>query len=289
MAGEFIIVKSGLVNAVSASYPGGVSIKLTSFRLGTGTAYEPNPDTDQTLRGVEVFGGPISSYVRMGDGSLLVTCVLPAEVGPFDFGEIGIYTDSGALFALCCLPEQITKTSSMNSGFGTTYTFNGLIKVGSSPIIIETTGAPLGFPVQYVPAWSMLEPAPISGAPLYMSIVSEVDSKGNYGMALRKNDGTWAVGGGFISLSPVATITGVAGDKSWVTIALTAWAQMCPSDPQFVRGLKSGFLIKAPNSYFCMATGQIGGSNVQFTFNQPFTKGNLGVGQTLQIWSSQSV
>lgn len=284
MAGEFIILNSGLDNAVTAAYPGGVSIKLTTFKVGSGTGYTPDPDTDTDLHGIVLYTGLISGYVRQGDGSLLLTCVLPAEVGPFVFGELGIYTDTGALFAVAVLETPIDKPSSTNSGFGTTFTFNALLKVGSSPVVIETTGSPLGYPVQYVPTWSGLEPAPISGPAIYMTIVAESDSKGDFGSAIRRTDGTWSIASNYVAMPQTAMINGVAGNKSWVTIPLTAWTALVPGDTTVAKGAAATFLIKAPNHYICQANASLSGTNVQFTFTQPFIKGNLSVAQPLRLW-----
>lgn len=289
MSNEFIVVQAGLNNAMSATYPGGISVKLVTLKIGSGTAYSPDPATDTDIRGTLLYQGNISSYVKQADGALLITCVIPAEVGPFTFGEIGIYDDSGNLFALCCLPEAVNKTSSLNSGFGTTYTYNGLLKLGTANVVIEVPASPVGFPVQYVNQWSALEPASVSGQPLYFTIVSEVDQKGGYGLAVRRTDGTWSIAGGFVALAPFAYIQSVAGDKSWVTISMSDWAYICPNDPSFVKGLKCSFVIQAPNGYLCMAQGVASGTNIQFTFNQPFTKGNLASGQQLNLWSNYVV
>lgn len=287
MSGEFIILKSGLTNSVTQAYPGGVSIKLTTFKVGSGTGYTPDdpvPDTD--LHGNILYTGSISGYVRQGDGSLLITCVLPAEVGPFAFGELGIYTDTGQLFAVAVFDTPIDKPSSVNSGFGMTFTFNGLLKLGAAQVVIEAAPSPLGFPVQYVTTWANLEPAPINGPPIYMSIVNEQDNKGDLGSAVRRMDGTWSIGGNFIALPPITSINGLAGSRSWVTVPLSSWLAVVPGDTSLQRGSAATFLIKAPNGYICMASAALAGSNVQFTFSQLFVKGNLSIGQPLRVWSN---
>lgn len=286
MAGEFIITNAGLANATSASSPGGVSVKLPTFRLGSGTGYTPAP-TDTALHGSTLYTGLITGFIRQADGSLLISCVLPAGAGPFTFGEVGIYDDSNVLFALACLPDPVTKTSNLNSGFGATYTFNGLLKLGSASVTIEVPGgSPVGYPVQYVTTWAALEPAPMAGPSLYVTIISQEDNKGDYSTLVRKNDEKWSIQSNYFPMRASATIGVVAGDKSYLTIPLSAWTALVPGDTTLAIGAATSFVIRAPNGYYCQAAASLAGSNVQFTFTEPFIKGNIAAGQALRIWSN---
>jgi hypothetical protein len=288
MAGEFILTSVGLAAATTASQPGGISVKLTTFKVGSGSGYTPNP-SDTALRGSVLYTGTITGYIKQPDGSLLVSCVLPAGVGPFTFGEIGIYDDLGNLFALSCLPVPITKTSSLNSGFGATYTFNGLLKLGSSSTIIQIPGGnPLEYPVQYVTTWAALEPAPLSGPSIYVTIISEVDNKGDYSTLVRKNDGKWSIQSNYFPMRTSAVISAVAVNKSFLTIPIAAWLAMVPGDTSLTIGAATSFVVKAPNGYFAQANASLasGGTLVQFTFTELFTKGDIVAGQTLKIWSN---
>lgn len=286
MAGEFILSAVGLANATSAASPGGISVKLPTFKLGSGTGYTPT-SADTALHGSTLYTGLISGSIKQADGSLLISCVLPAGAGPFTFGEIGIYDDSDVLFALACLPDPVTKTSNLNSGFGATYTFNGLLKLGSAAVTIEVPGgSPVGFPVQYVTTWAALEPAPMAGPSLYVTIISQEDNKGDYSTLVRKADEKWSIQSNYFPMRASATIGVVAGDKSYLTIPLSAWTTLVPGDTTLAIGAATSFVVKAPNGYFCQAAASLAGSNVQFTFTEPFTKGNIAAGQALRIWSN---
>ncbi len=287
MAGEFVITQVGLNNSTSAAQPGGVLVKLPTFKLGAGTGYSPTK-TDTALHGSVVYTGTVTGFVRQGDGSMLVTCVVPPDAGPFTFGEVGIYTDAGDLFALACLVDPITKVGGLNSGFGATYTFNGLLKLGAGAVTIDLDAlGPTNFPVQYVPLWSDLEPAPLTGPQLYFSIVSQVDNKGDYGMAVRNSiTGKWSIQSNYHAVRPTATITSVAVNKSYVLISKSDWLELCPGDTSLVKAAATSFIVQSPNGYMCMATASAAGANVQFTFTEQFLKSDLAVSQKLRLYTN---
>lgn len=286
MAGEFVVTSGGLSASTSAALPGGISVKLTTFKVGSGTGYTPDPSTDTTLRGSVLYTGAITGYIRQGDGSLLVSCVLPLDVGPFTFGEIGLFTESGDLFALSCLPTTVQKISVLNGGFGDTYTYNGLLKLGASATTIELPGVgPMEYPVQYVTSWDALNPAPLNGPSLYVTIISEADNKGDMSTLVRKpTDGKWSIQSNFNAVRRTALINAVAGDKSYVTITLAAWTALCPGDTTFTKGAATSFVVQAPNGYFCSAVGSLAGANIQFTFSTQFTKSDLAINQPLRLF-----
>lgn len=287
MAGEFVITQVGLNQSVSAAQPGGISVKLSTFKVGSGTGYTPNKG-DTGLHGLTLYSGNITGWTRQGDGSLLVSCVLPMDAGPFTFGEIGIYNEFGDLFALACLPEPVLKVSSLNSGFGATYTYQGLLKLGSSLTTIELPGiGPTAFPVQYVAAWDALEPAPIAGPALYFTILSKPDNKGDYSTLVRNAaDGKWSIQSNYRALRPTAVINGIAANKSWITVSLAQWLELYPGDNALTKTLNTSFVVQAPNGYFCDCVASAAGSNVQLTFSANFTKGNLAVSQPLKIYAN---
>lgn len=285
MAGEFVITQAGLNASTVAAQPGGISVKLTTFKVGSGSAYTPTK-ADTALHGSALYTGAITGYIRQGDGSLLVSCVLPLDVGPFTFGEVGLYDQGGTLFALACLPSPVQKISSLAGGFGDTFTYNGLLKLGSSATTIDLPGVgPMAYPVQYVTSWAGLAPAPLAGPSLYMTIISEVDNKGDLSTLVRSPvDGKWSIQSNFTPVRRTANITAVAVNKSYITISLASWLALCPGDTTFTKGAATSFVVQAPNGYFCSAVGSLAGSDIQFTFSTNFTNGDLAIGQPLRLF-----
>ena len=289
MAGQFVLTNAGLAQATLAASPGGVKMLIPTFKLGAGTGYTPTA-AHTALVGTTLYTGLVSGYVKQPDGSLLVSCVVPADAGPFTFGEIGLYNDSNTLIALACLPDPISKVSSLGAGFGATYTFNGLLKLGTASVTIDITPAgPMSYPVQYVTSWAALDPYPLGGPQMYTTIISEADNKGDYSTAVRTSSGGWSIQSNFRANRLVATINGVAANKSWITISLADWLALCPGDTSLAKATSTSFVVQSPNGYFCSAVPSLAGSNVQFTFSENFTKSNLAIGQPLRLWSNYAL
>lgn len=71
----------------------------TVYKLGDGMGYQPSPlDTD--IHGKVVSTGGISIANRVNGNVLRYSVPLQNDLGPFSFGEMGLYTEDGALFAL---------------------------------------------------------------------------------------------------------------------------------------------------------------------------------------------
>src|SRR5882672_10083941 len=82
-------------------------ITLTSFELGSGYNYTPEP-TDTMLHGMEVYAGTPSLPLAVNANIVKWSCFLDYPVGPFQFGEIGLYVGT-TLFALGSSSELIQK------------------------------------------------------------------------------------------------------------------------------------------------------------------------------------
>lgn len=135
MADAFIVTDVGLAAAVSAADQG-IKLKLTSFKVGSGFGYTPEK-TDTALHGTILYEDQITTYRVSSDGSLVVTCALSVDSGPFQFGEIGIYTESGDLFCLAALENTLQKYSSLGSNIASTYSFDAYLRLGQATTVIE--------------------------------------------------------------------------------------------------------------------------------------------------------
>jgi len=86
-------------------------ITLSQFKLGSAVNYVPEP-TDTNIHGTLVFSGTPSAPIAATANVVKYGVVLDYPVGPFYFGELGLYTESGVLFALAAWSELIQKISS---------------------------------------------------------------------------------------------------------------------------------------------------------------------------------
>ena len=122
----FQVTNVGLsyVNAV----PGGPEIKLTKFRIGDAVGYTPD-ETDTALHGSVLYTGVPAAMNRISDNTLDVIIHMPANVGPFNFGEIGLYLPDDTLFALAAYDLYQEKVKSTSHGFATVWIAHCLIQL----------------------------------------------------------------------------------------------------------------------------------------------------------------
>lgn len=135
MADAFIITDVGLVAAANAAEQS-IRLVLSTFRVGSAYGYTPTR-ADTGLHGSTLYSDRITSFRVAPDGSLVATCTMSVDAGPFDFGEIGIYTQEGLLFALAAFATPQTKYSSLSSNIASTYSFDVYIRLGQATTIIE--------------------------------------------------------------------------------------------------------------------------------------------------------
>ena len=132
---NFKITSVGLVAAANALATG-IRIKFGNFKIGSGFGYTVTGG-ETAMQGTTLYEAPVTKYTDWVDGSLRVTLTIDPQAGPFSFGEVGLYTDAGILFALAVLPQQQTKYSSLNSGVNATFTFNCHLKLAQGTAIFD--------------------------------------------------------------------------------------------------------------------------------------------------------
>lgn len=77
----------------------GGPISLSTFELGSAYGYIPEP-TDTNIHGTLIYTGAPSSSVVVNANVFKYSVYLDYDLGPFSFGELGLYTANGTLFAL---------------------------------------------------------------------------------------------------------------------------------------------------------------------------------------------
>lgn len=135
MSDAFIVTQIGLNGAVSAAEMG-IHLVLKTFKIGSAFGYTPTL-ADTALHGSTLYTDQITSYRISSDGTLVVTCTLSVDSGPFTFGEIGIYTEDGDLFCLAALQQPLQKYSSLGTNIASTYSFDAYIRLGQATSVIE--------------------------------------------------------------------------------------------------------------------------------------------------------
>lgn len=83
-------------------------IQVSSYKLGSAFGYIPS-GSDTNIHGSLVYTGSPSQYFVVNANVVKYSVLLDYNLGPFDFGEIGIYTSTGVLFALATGDELLHK------------------------------------------------------------------------------------------------------------------------------------------------------------------------------------
>lgn len=90
-------------------------IQVSSYKLGSDYGYVPSP-TDTNIHGTLVYTGAPSQYFVVNSNVVKYSVILDYSLGPFSFGEIGLFTSSGVLFALAVGDELLSKIPVSSTG-----------------------------------------------------------------------------------------------------------------------------------------------------------------------------
>lgn len=83
-------------------------IQVSTYKLGSSYGYIP-VGSDTNIHGSLVYTGAPSQYFVVNANVVKYSVLLDYNLGPFTFGEIGIFTSTGVLFALATGDELLNK------------------------------------------------------------------------------------------------------------------------------------------------------------------------------------
>lgn len=135
MLSKFIITDVGLAHA-SVATPTGPYVEIVGFKIGSGYGYTPLP-ADTGLTGTLLYEGDVFDYANIDAHTINIICKLPADAGPFDFGEIAIYLADGTMFAKAVYTTPQSKFTSLGTNVLSTYTFNCLLRLEQSVAVFN--------------------------------------------------------------------------------------------------------------------------------------------------------
>lgn len=112
---DMIITSAGLL-AISNADAGGFKINITTFSV-SGHQYSAEPSPSSTkLNGSALYTGNVQSVERLDNASVRYECTIPADkptTGSYTIGEIGLYLDTGELFALGRIDPSLNKRTGL--------------------------------------------------------------------------------------------------------------------------------------------------------------------------------
>jgi len=126
------------ITAINNASTGGPRINVTQFRVGSAFGYTPTTNMT-TLQGTSLYTGPITNYTVLPGDMVEYECILDQAVGPFNFGEIGLYLDTGELFSLTSL-TQLRFKSAQNLGtneLGNRFIIRIQVAIQNAPYVLN--------------------------------------------------------------------------------------------------------------------------------------------------------
>lgn len=255
-----VITDVGLAAAQLAT-PTGPFIEIDSFKIGSAYGYTPTrADTD--INGELLYQGAPLTYKYVGDNTLDIVCRLPAEAGPFQFGEVALFLSGGAMFAKAAFADLQIKYSSLGTNVLSTYTFNCLLRLDQAVAVFKINTNCLPPDIWEVDKWSDVYPPALSANPDIPSIlVHEPDANGNASLITRSTDTKWSMSGNY---HWVGTGTVVAATLTTLDFTSTEISNIDAS------ALANEYVIETPDGYLrsCLSEVTVGGS-LRFTLNDP--------------------
>lgn len=214
----FIITQQANTRITASTMEGGLRLDISSFRLGSGVTAPSVFDTG--LSGSLVYTGPVSSYFFYDENTVGIRLEVPADVGPFQFGEIALFSSDGMMVARASFETLQTKFGPSSGGMPSIWRITALLRVSQAPsvFVINTS---LSSSLLELPGFQLLSAPGFMPTGQNAVIVHEPNPSGNSVLVYAHNPSHWSIVGyrriGFITLS---------ADSSPGTIPSAGWASL---------------------------------------------------------------
>lgn len=234
----FKITNAGLAAASSAT-PTGPYINIAQFKVGSGVNYAPTGN-ETGLQGTTLYTGVPTSFSIVDTDTIECLLIMDQTVGPFNFGEIGIYLSTGQLFALSVFTTLQEKLNLVGNQAGTRWIIRARLRLAQLPAVCTVTIIN-SMQLLELPSWPALS-APVNMInPANAAIIHEENMSGDSLLVIRDNDYEWSVLGYNEVLQETTTTSGVTFTPTSVTSP--GIANLGLELPQ----TNSRYLIKFPN------------------------------------------
>ena len=259
---RFVVTNAGLQAAINAEQQG-LKIVINKFSVGSGYGYDPSVD-DTDLHGNMLYSGEPAKYRYVSPNTRLFVCQLPPEIGPFEFGEIGLWMDNGVLFALCSFEQPIAKYSSIESTISSSVTFNCILTLsqGAASVTINYEDNPqAGNEIENVGTWLEVKtPSSMYSGITKELVVGQLDNRGNQTLLIRDatND-RWNIASNYYT---------VANHIEMVSLS-ELYVDISKSAMYTISDVANYYLLQFEYNTFRVATASDTGNSFRFTFTEP--------------------
>jgi len=265
----FVITEAG--NAAVTNYAAtNTRVPISEFRVGSNFD-TPATSLDTGLKGTLLYTSTALSTFVPDSQTQGIRLIIPADVGPFEFGEIGIFMPGGVMFARCSFGSPQTKFASSYSGVPNIWRFNALFRFSQAPVLFNIVTSSSSILLEVDNFGVLLPPGDqISGQNAV--IVHESTPHGDSVLVYAHSPTRWTIDGyrrsGFITLS---------ADSSGPDLPSPDWVN-------FPSGVSNQYLVQTLN-------GDIRGIQSNTTTGGVCTQpiGVLPAGSVLEVYSFGTV
>lgn len=177
--------------AATVAETSGPKISIKTFKVGSSLTAVSTSHTN--IQGSLVYQGNCSYFSRYSSDTAQVICEIPANVGPVNFGEIGLFLEDGTMYARMAYSTLQFKASAAANGYGEVVRVHALLRLTQNPAIFNFyTGDP--HEVGDVPNFTYLVAPSVDGnTPAY--VVHESTPDGESMFVYKNTANLWTVSG----------------------------------------------------------------------------------------------
>lgn len=259
-------------------------ITLTAFKLGSAFGYVPEP-TDTDIHGSLVYQGVPSAPVASNANVVKYSAYLDYDLGSFAFGEFGLYTSGGVLFAIGTGSELIYKLALTSISAGNSIRLDIYLSMVSTNYAMWLDLAESNNEFRMAVLGSVDQIPPPQNATPNAYIISGASGNQSAYMAYTDRSGLWGFDAYEYANQASATIT--ACDFQSVTISMSDYVPgMAPAYfGQVILEFSTGALFGICRY---VKTAVISGGCITLGFNNPLMVKPL-VGDKFVVFGRQSL
>jgi hypothetical protein len=203
---SFVITQAAN-QAITGTVLSGLRVDISEFRLGSDFSTPASP-LDEGLQGSTIYTAVPSSYYYYDENTIGIRLEIDAGVGPFEFGEIGLFSQSGMMVARASLGSLQQKYGPSGGGMPNIWKIVALVRFSQAPslFIINTS---LASALLEVAHFGLLQPPGMMPSGQNAVIVHEPSPNGESIFAYAHSPTHWTLMGyqqiGFITLSATSS------------------------------------------------------------------------------------
>ena len=222
---QFVTTTAGLA-AASVATPSGPYVNIVEFRVGSGFNYNPVA-ADSGLHGTTLYAATPRNYQVITGDTIDIVCEIPANVGPFYFGEIGLYLPGGVLFALASFPTLQQKFALATDNIPHVFRFNCLIKLAQGQAVFQVNTTNQNDLLE-VPNTSYISaPDQMSTQPNAVIVHEMVTYSGHF-MLIKQSSNRWTP----VKFTSIIQSTSLSGAQSTSTIQTSTFNGLDGTTPR---------------------------------------------------------